>query len=291
MMLTMMYVNMTHKQRRIYPVATNMHPRRPMRPCHFTVYSLLLVLLLFLPSFCDALYGRVRPSLTTLRGDVKSTDSFITTLRGGSTPFSGDAYPDSNNFPPDQTPFASGDPYHDDDPPDHETVQERVNAWRQQQQSTASHMTPEQVASPRDERGRMKLLTSVSKGSRALIFFMLMWRDVHLYEVADQTFKGFIRLVTVIPLLMLFIGNLAGAVASVTSPSHSAKKRLKAILNLDKLVEAIMILYSFGRLTLFPSKYTPREIYIANTLHSVFFILQSQAFTRLTWYVLFVVFV
>jgi hypothetical protein len=101
--------------------------------------------------------------------------------------------------------------------------------------------------------------------------------------VADQTYKGLLRLVTVIPLLLLFISNLAGAVASITSPSHSAKKRLKAILNLDKLVEMLIILFNFGRLTLFPSQYTPREIYIANTLHSVFFILQSQAFTRLTW--------
>lgn len=146
-------------------------------------------------------------------------------------------------------------------------------------------MSVEEVSSPRDAQGRMKLLTSVGKGSRALIFFILMWRDVHLYEVADQTYTGIFRLFTVIPLLLLFIGNLAGAVASVTSPSHSAKKRLKAILNMNKLVEILIIVFNFGRLTLFPSQQTPREVYIANTLHSVFFIIQSQAFTRLTWYV------
>jgi hypothetical protein len=144
-------------------------------------------------------------------------------------------------------------------------------------------LSPEQAASVRDAQGRVKLLTHVGRGSRALIFFVLMWRDVHLYEVADQTYKGLFRLVTVIPLVLLFISNLAGAVTSITSPSHSAKKRLKAILNLDKLVEMLIIVFNFGRLTIFPSQYTPREIYIANTLHSVFFILQSQAFTRLTW--------
>jgi hypothetical protein len=144
-------------------------------------------------------------------------------------------------------------------------------------------LSPEQAASVRDAQGRVKLLTHVGRRSRALIFFVLMWRDVHLYEVADQTYKGLFRLVTVIPLFLLFISNLAGAVAAITSPSHSAKKRLKAILNLDKLVEMLIIVFNFGRLTLFPSQYTPREIYIANTLHSVFFILQSQAFTRLTW--------
>jgi hypothetical protein len=139
--------------------------------------------------------------------------------------------------------------------------------------------------SGRDAEGRMKLLTSVSKGSRALIFFLLLWRDVHLYEVADTTLTGVVRLPVVTPLCALFLANLAGVVASLTSPGHSAKKRLKAILNLDKLVEAILIAYNFIRLTVWPAKYAPREVFIANTLHSVFFLLQSQAFTRVTWYV------
>ena len=139
--------------------------------------------------------------------------------------------------------------------------------------------------SGRDAEGRMKLLTSVSKGSRALIFFLLLWRDVHLYEVADTTLTGVVRLLVVTPLCALFLANLAGVVASLTSPGHSAKKRLKAILNLDKLVEAILIAYNFIRLTVWPAKYAPREVFIANTLHSVFFLLQSQAFTRVTWYV------
>lgn len=225
------------------------------------------------------------------------------TVRGGSSSF-----PESSSSFTDKS-------YPDDDPPDHETVQERVNAWRKYQQvkwwkntrphlskncsnntmypiytlyqETYSHLSQGEVESNRDAQGRIKLLVHVGRGSRVLIFFILMWRNVHLYEVADQTFQGWLRLITVIPLLLLFISNLAGAVASLTSPSHSAKKRLKAILNLDKFVEMLMIVFNFGRLTLFPSKYTPREIYIANTLHSVFFILQSQAFTRLTWCVIY----
>lgn len=110
-----------------------------------------------------------------------------------------------------------------------------------------------------------------------------MWRDVHLYEVADQALKGFTRIAFVVPLLLLFIANLAGVVASITSPGHSAKKRLKAILNLDILVEGILIVYNFIRLTVFPTKLIPREVYIANTMHSIFFILQSHSFTKLNW--------
>ena len=58
---------------------------------------------------------------------------------------------------------------------------------------------------------------------------------------------------------------------------------LQAILNFDKLVEAVLILYSFLRLTIIPSKYTPREVYVASIFHSVVFIIQSQAFTKLSW--------
>lgn len=52
---------------------------------------------------------------------------------------------------------------------------------------------------------------------------------------------------------------------------------------MDKLVEGMLILYSFTRLTIAPSKYTPREMYVSSILHSFVFILQCQAFTRLSW--------
>lgn len=164
-----------------------------------------------------------------------------------------------------------------------ESVQERVDKWRQAQISQSQNLTPEQERNPRDSQGRMKLLASVSRGSRALIFFMIMWRDIHLFELADQSLKGTKRLVVVVPLILLFIGNMAGVAASFTSPSHSSKKRMKAILNLDKLVEGILLVWYFFRLTVFPSKYVPREVFVAKTLHSVIFLVQLQAFTRVTW--------
>jgi hypothetical protein len=171
------------------------------------------------------------------------------------------------------------DPTQENQDPFQESVQDRVDKWRTSQIEYAASLRD----SPRDEQGRFKLLTSVSKGSRALIFFVLMWRDIHLYEIADQSRTGIARLVLVVPLTLLFVANMAGAVASLTSPSHSAKRRLKGILNLDKLLEVLLIVFYLIRLTIAPSKYTPREIFISNTLHSVFFIIQSQAFTKLSW--------
>jgi hypothetical protein len=165
-----------------------------------------------------------------------------------------------------------------------ETVQDGVERWRQEQLAQQqNYLRPESEMNPRDSQGRMKLLASVSKGSRSVIFFILMWRDIHLYELADQAFKGTFRLLMVTPLISLFIGNMAGVVASFTQQSHASKKRMKAILNLDKLVEGILLVYYFVRLTVIPSKHIPREIYVAKTLHSVIFLVQLQAYTRVTW--------
>jgi hypothetical protein len=162
--------------------------------------------------------------------------------------------------------------------PVQETVQERLDQWRSvQMANSAQYQT-----SLHDDQGRMKLLTSVGKGSRASIFFFLMWRDVSLYETASVR-SNLSRMVLSVPLIFLFIGNMAGAIVSLTSPSQATKKRLKAILNLDKLVEMLLLVYSVIRLTVWPSRYTPREVYIGNCLHSAFFLLQCQGFTRLSW--------
>ena len=227
-----------------------------------------------------------------LRGGQSSTDPYYPQNYAGYSSSQQDPRTTNNNYnpedgfanynPPPTQPLSSDIPENTD----HlfqETVQERVDKWRQAQIAQSQEMTPGQEMNPRDAQGRMKLIASVSRGSRALIFFMIMWRDIHLFELADQSFKGVRRLFTVVPLILLFIGNLAGVVASFTSPSHSSKKRMKAILNLDKLVEALLLVWYFFRLTIFPTKHVPRELFVAKTLHSVLFLVQLQAFTRVTW--------
>jgi hypothetical protein len=159
---------------------------------------------------------------------------------------------------------------------------------------------------------RLKLFISISKGSRALTFFVLMWRNIYMFDVADssiQKSKSLLRLVVRTALTLLLCGNIAGFVTSIlpsptssSSPSsalsgevggigtsdhhhHSTKtkKRMKAILNLDKLLEMVLLVWYFFRLTIFPSKYVPTEVFIAGALHSVFFLLQCQATTRFVW--------
>ena len=172
-------------------------------------------------------------------------------------------------------------------PMDQESVEERLASWRKQQQFKYENQTPIDAANPRDDDGRMKLLASVSKGSISLFFFILMWRSVHHYELADLSFKGTVRLIMVIPTVLLFLGNMIGCVASLmsstTKSSRNAKKRMKAVLNLNKLVELCLIFYNVLRLIFFPSKKILREIYVGRTLTNFLFIIQCQLFTKVTW--------
>ena len=243
-----------------------------MRNC--SSFFLLMAASLRLKSNASAT-SFIRPSLTTRL----SSRPFrcAAQLRGGDQ-----GYPSSSDS--SDQPYSEYQPpsgyVEDENLPIHETVQERLDTWKTRQQEQASS---DQYYSPRDEKGRMKLMTSVSKGSRAIIFFLLMIRNIHLYELADKLRTGIPRLVCVIPMVVMFVANLAGVVVSLTSPSHSAKKRLKAILNLDKMIEVVLICFYLIRLTIFPPSHTPRELYIANIFHSIFFLLQSQAFTRLSW--------
>jgi len=160
-----------------------------------------------------------------------------------------------------------------------------MNSNQMKRKQKYENQSPLDEANPRDEEGRMKLLASVSRGSICLFFFVLMWRSVHHYELADQSFKNSIiaRPIFVIPTIILFIGNMTGCVASITSQSHSSKKRMKAILNLNKLAELMIFLYNILRLAIIPNKYIPREIYIGRTLTNFMFMIQLQVFTRVTW--------
>jgi len=178
-------------------------------------------------------------------------------------------------YPPDDAIGVGGDD------PLTETVQQRVEQWKAQQREQAT-LTENNI--PNKAQENASLLATVSKGSRTIIFFFLMWRDIHLFEIADQALKGSMRVFLVTPLVFLFVANLLGAVASLAgSQSHGTKRRLKAILNADKLVEVFLLAFYFIRLTIAPSKYTPREIYVANVCHSILFLLQCQAFTRVSW--------
>jgi hypothetical protein len=130
------------------------------------------------------------------------------------------------------------------------------------QQSQSSIMDDTSSSPHVDEYGRFKLFTTVSRISVSFFFFILMWRTVHHYELADLTFSSaatstggsggksssspILRIIVVTPLVVLFIGEMMGAILGLTgglgigsggndNSSHATKKRLKGILNLHKV--------------------------------------------------------
>jgi hypothetical protein len=241
-------------------------------------------------------FSKPQTAANQIRSDIVRTDGTpeLFTLRGG------EQYPQSNSDPyeqpamynPNQNNYEDGFANYNPPPPTadfatedvfHESVQDRVDKWRNEQLQKYGHLTPQQEANPRDETGRTKLVQHVSKGARATIFILLMWRDMTLFDIADQSIKGVGRGMVRTFVTIMFVGNLVGAVASCTSPSHSAKRRMKMILNVDKLVEIVLLLWYFLRLTILPSDLVPREIFFAGAFHSLFFLLEAHSFTRLTW--------
>ncbi len=150
----------------------------------------------------------------------------------------------------------------------------------------------------------MKLFSAVSRASVSFFFFLLMWRTVHHYELADATFapssaarggsssRPLLRAVAVTPLVVLFLGEMVGAILGLTGglgmgggggASQATKRRLKGVLNLHKAVELAMMAYNVARLAVWPSRYVMREVYIGRTIANFFFLMQAQLYTKLSW--------
>jgi len=163
--------------------------------------------------------------------------------------------------------------------------EDHVAAWRQSQ----SQLQPEEeqaIRSTVDEQGRTKLITPhiLSKASLSMWFFILMWRAMAHYEMVDVPSMVW-RQVAVIPPAILFVANMLGFVLTITTPSalRSTKLKFKALLNMNKLVEIILIVYYFLRLTILPNPFVQKEIYVGKMLYCVMYLTFSQALTKVSW--------
>src|SRR5210317_803836 len=110
--------------------------------------------------------------------------------RGGQQQYSNDPYASNGNYNNFENP---NDNYNPQDLPlqdaDHifqESVQDRVDQWRQQQIQHREQMSTMEKVALRESSGRMKLLAYLGQGSRAILFGLLMWRDLHLIELVSR---------------------------------------------------------------------------------------------------------
>lgn len=157
--------------------------------------------------------------------------------------------------------------------------------YYQQQYGTESGFNPSTNQQKNIEVSKLtQFLAQGSKVSLSFVFFMLMWRTLHHYEIATS-YKGIKRNILVLPVAFLFLGNLFAFVSAFTGglDSHTKKKRAKAVLNLGKLVEAALFLYNMLKMTVFPSRYVPQEIFIAGAIHNFVIINMLHTYTKLSF--------
>mmetsp|Transcript_14447 Transcript_14447/g.18883 ORF Transcript_14447/g.18883 Transcript_14447/m.18883 type:complete len:289 (-) Transcript_14447:538-1404(-) len=204
---------------------------------------------------------------------------------GGSPPFvnnngNNNSY-NYNNF--SQAPADSSAPV----APQPSAIYDEETSWNQYQEEQYNQRQGQYDPSNPSSIDVSKLtqfLAAGSKVSLSLIFFMLMWRSLHHYEVANS-FKGMKRTMLVTPIVLLFLGDLFACVTAFTTglDTHVAKRRAKAVLNLGKLVEAILFVYNVVKMSILPSKYIPQEIYIAGAIHNFVLITILHQYTKLSF--------
>jgi hypothetical protein len=136
------------------------------------------------------------------------------------------------------------------------------------------------AAAASSESGTQSLLAMINKPMIVAWFFILIFRDMNLYELADQVTSG--RMMLVFPILLLAMMNMTGFVTGLLAPNLS-KTRLKLFLNLNKLAELLLLGYNMMRLILLPSMWTPREDYIGRIFVNLAFLIQHQVCTSAQW--------
>jgi len=170
------------------------------------------------------------------------------------------------------------------DPNSQISVEEHFQAWQLEQQQRYENQSQLDQQNPRDEQGRVKLSFVVSRASISVLFFVLIMRSLHHFELTDKMFKKSpLRPFFIFPTIILFLSNMAGFVAAFSTPSSKTKRRMKAVINLNKLFELCQFLYCICRIIIFPNKYVERDIYVGRSLGHFIILAQCQLMTKVAW--------
>jgi len=127
-----------------------------------------------------------------------------------------------------------------------------------------------------------KLLQTVqSSGAVTFMMFILVWRGISHYEIADKI-SGPLRIPAVMIAFLVCITNLAGFVVSMSGSNN--KTRLKIVINNNKVVEFVELVFNAWVLLFQPNaNKNVREESLVKTFTNVFFLMQLQLYTKATW--------
>lgn len=116
------------------------------------------------------------------------------------------------------------------------------------------------------------------------VFFIMLWRAMHLYEMADQLTGTARRYMFVVPSLGLLLGNLACLCMSL-APEFGPKKkqRMKAMLSFDMTSEGVLLIFNLLSLLTGGDFHIPREEYVGRLLVNAWFLAMCMNFSRMHW--------
>jgi hypothetical protein len=143
---------------------------------------------------------------------------------------------------------------------------------RFQQQTNAQHP---QYQNP--------LLKQANTLSICILFMLLIWRNLSVYELADAFVSNRMRTLTLPPLIMILLANLGGFLLNVMRP-QGFKNQLKVILAANIVREWAEMLYSIVMLVT-NTRYSsiPRDVYIGRFFMNVWWIAFCTGFSKSRW--------
>jgi hypothetical protein len=156
--------------------------------------------------------------------------------------------------------------------PPSSAFQNRIDQWRSVQQVEQSERNAElATVAP----GRQELAPTAGW---YITFILIIVRSGYLLVLArdEEQNLGDHDFSFLFCLPLLIIANLFGVViVALLGPSLTPTRMFKGVLNLEKDVNLLWIVYSIFRLTVFPTRLRTRETHIWNVVAAAFFLWQA----------------
>ncbi|CAM9954026.1 unnamed protein product [Pylaiella littoralis] len=143
---------------------------------------------------------------------------------------------------------------------------------------------PGQAVGTTSQPASSSLFRRVGSGGVCSIFSVLVCRSLNHYEYADQM-MGALRVVSMVPAVGLFLGNVVCVCLSLVQSATSRQKaRMKTMLSVDAVCEGLLLVYNMVLLLAGTSGgVIPKEEFVSRILTNVLFMSLCFTFAKARW--------
>lgn len=127
------------------------------------------------------------------------------------------------------------------------------------------------------------LLKQANTVSVGILFMLLIWRNLGVYEMADQFASLRMRALTLPPMIAILLLNLGGFLLNAMRP-QGFKNQLKGVLAANTLREWVELTFNVA-MVLSRSRYSsiPRDVYIGRFFMNIWWITFCVSFSKSRW--------